>query len=57
MVHIFLDQRANKSFYTLQINPAGTANIKILRNADNKITGAAYMTKAEIEELFGDMED
>ncbi len=57
LVHIFLDQRANKSFYTLQINPAGTANIKILRNADNKITGAAYMTKAEVEKLFGDMED
>ncbi len=57
LVDIFLDQQANQSFYTLNMNPAGTVNIKILRDADNKITGVAYMSKAEIEELFGDMED
>lgn len=54
LVHIFLDIRANKSFYTLNMNPAGTVNIKIVRNADNKITGVAYLTAAEITELFGD---
>ena len=57
LVDIFLDQRTNQSFYTLNMNPAGTVNIKILRNANDKITGVSYMTKAEIEELFGDMED
>lgn len=54
LVNIFLDIRANKSFYTLNMNPAGTVNIKIVRNADNKITGVAYLTAEEITELFGD---
>ena len=57
LVNVFLDMRANKSFYTLDMNPMGTVNVKILRNADDKITGAAYMTEAELAELFGDMED
>lgn len=53
LVHIFLDIRSNKSFYTLDVNPAGTVDIKIIRNGDNEITGAAYMTEAEAAELFG----
>lgn len=57
LVNVFMDMRANKSFYTLDMNPMGTVNIKILRNADDKITGAAYLTEAEAAELFGDMED
>ena len=52
LVNIFLDLRPNKSFYTLDRNPAGTVNIKILRNADNEITGVAYLTEKEIAELF-----
>ena len=55
LVNIFLDIRANKSFYTLNMNPAGTVNIKITRNADNKITSVAYMTEAEAAELLDDM--
>lgn len=57
LVNVFLDMRANKSFYTLDMNPAGTVNVRILRNANDQITGAAYMTEAEVTELFGDMED
>lgn len=58
LVNIFLDiHRPNQSFYTLDMNPAGTVNVKIIRAEDGKITGAAYMTEAEIEELFGDMEE
>ncbi len=57
LVNIFLDIRPNKSFYTLNINPKGTVNIKIVRNKNNKITGAAYMTEAEVAELLGDMDD
>ena len=57
LVNVFLDIRSNKSFYTLNMNPKGTVNIKIVRDADNKITGAAYMTEAELTELFGDMDD
>lgn len=58
LVNIFLDiHKPNQSFYTLSMNPAGTVNVKIIRAEDGKITGAAYMTEAEIEELFGDMEE
>ncbi len=53
LVNIFLDARVNKSFYTLNMNPAGTVNIKIVRNADNEITGVAYMTEEETKDLFG----
>ena len=58
LVNIFLDiHKPNQSFYTLSMNPAGTVNVKIVRAEDGKITGAAYLTEAEIEELFGDMEE
>ena len=55
LVNIFLDIRKEGSFYTLNMNPAGTVNIKITRNADNKITSVAYMTEAEAAELLDDM--
>lgn len=58
LVNIFLDiHRPNQSFYTLAMNPAGTVNVKIVRAEDGQITGVAYMTEEEIEELFGDMEE
>ena len=56
LVNIFLDIRMpNQSFYTLDMNPAGTVNIRIIRAADGQVTGVAYMTEAEVEELLGDM--
>lgn len=56
LVNIFLDiHMPNRSFYTLDMNPAGTVNIKIVRSADGQITGVAYMTEAEAAELFGDI--
>ena len=57
LVNIFLDIRKEGSFYTLNMNPAGTVNIKIIRDADEHITGAAYMTEAEVTELLEDMSD
>ena len=57
LVNIFLDIRPNKSFYTLNMNPKGIVNIKIIRDADNKITSVAYMTEAEVTELLEDMSD
>lgn len=57
LVNIFLDIRPNKSFYTLNMNPKGTVNLKILRNQQNEITGTALMTEEEVTELLGDMED
>ena len=52
LVNIFLDLRPNKSFYTLDMNPAGTVNIKILRNEAGEITGVAHLTEVEVAELF-----
>lgn len=52
LVNIFLDRRANGSFNTLNMNPAGTVNIKIIRDADNKITDVVYMSEAEAAELL-----
>ncbi len=57
LVNIFLDIRPNKSVYTLSMNPKGTVNIKIARDTNNKITGAAYMTETEVTELLEDMGD
>ena len=57
LVNIFLDIRPNKSVYTLNMNPKGTVNIKIVRDAENKITGVSYMTEAEVTELLEDMSD
>ena len=57
LVNIFLDIRPNKSFYTLDMNPAGTVNIKILRGEDGKITGVSYMDEVEVTELLGSMND
>lgn len=56
LIYIFLDiHRSDQSVYTLNMNPAGTVNVKILRGEDGKIVGAAYMTEAEVTELLGDM--
>ena len=55
LINIFLDIRKEGSFYTLNMNPKGTVNIKITRDANDDITGAAYMTEAEAAELLGDM--
>ena len=57
LVNIFLDQRPNKSVYTLNQNPAGTVNVKILRTDDGTITGAVYLTDAETAELAELFED
>lgn len=56
LINIFLDiRKPDESFYTLNMNPAGTVNVKILRGEDGKIVGAAYMTEAEVTELLGDI--
>lgn len=54
LVRIFLDARPNRSFFTLDTNPLGKVDIKIVRSADQQIQGVAYMTKEEVEELLGD---
>lgn len=52
LVNIFLDRQPNNAFYTLNMNPQGTVNVKVIRDKDGKITGAEYMTEEEVEELF-----
>lgn len=54
-VNIFLDRRPDQSFYTLDMNPLGTVNIKVIRGNDGRIQSIDYMTDAEAEELLGDM--
>ena len=54
LVNIFLDQRPDSSFCTLDMNPKGSINIKIVHDAAGNRTGVAYLTQAEVEELFGD---
>lgn len=53
LVYIFLDRRADGGLYTLNMNPEGTANIKIVRDKSGKITGVAELTREEIKDLFG----
>lgn len=57
LVDIFLDRRSDGVFYTLSMNPQGTVNIKILRNDDNEVTGVAYLSEAQVQELLGEAED
>jgi len=54
LVNVFLDIRAGGSYCTLNTNPAGTVNIQIVRDADDKITGVSTMTEAEVAALFQD---
>lgn len=53
-VRVFLDLENNQSFYTLDINPLGTVNIKITRGTDGRINRIAPLTDAEGTRLFGD---
>ncbi len=55
LVNVFLDIRPDQSFYTLDTNPAGTVNIKIIRGEDGQVTDATYMAEEEVAELLGDM--
>lgn len=57
LVNIFLDIRANKSFYTLNMNPAGSVHVKIIRDRDDKIADVAYMTEDEVSRLLEGMTD
>lgn len=57
LVDVFLDLRPNKAFYTLNMNPKGTVNVKIVRNEKNEITGAVYMSEAEVTELLGELDE
>ncbi len=57
LVNIFLDIRKEGSFYTLNMNPKGTVDIKIVRDENDEIVDVRYMTEAEVTELLEAMSD
>lgn len=57
LVRIFLDLRPDASCVALETNPKGVLDIRVERGADGNIQTVREMTKAEVEELFGDWED
>lgn len=50
-VNILLDHQAGSQSYFLNMNPAGTVNIKITRGADGRIESVDYMTEEEVDRL------
>lgn len=54
-VNVFLDIRRDGAFYTLNMDPAGVVHLCILRDAEDRVTGAALMTEEEVTELLGDL--
>lgn len=58
LARVFLDQRANdSSFVTLAVNPQGTVDLKVTRDAEGAIAAVSPMSKAEAEALLADLED
>ncbi len=57
LARIFLDQQPNGAFYVLEINQAGTVDLKTVRGEDGKLQRVERMTQAEAEALLSDMED
>ena len=57
MVRIFLDSRPDASCVTLDMNPQGLLDLKVERDADGGIQLVRELSKAEVQELFGDLEN
>nr|WP_326126303.1 M56 family metallopeptidase [uncultured Oscillibacter sp.] len=58
LARVFLDQRANdSSFVTLAVNPQGTVDLKVTRDAEGAITAVSPMSREEAEALLADLED
>ncbi|MCI8623915.1 MAG: M56 family metallopeptidase [Provencibacterium sp.] len=56
-VGVLLDLRPDSSFVTLNTDPKGTVNIRIVRDGQERIQRVDEMTEAEAAELFGEEED
>ncbi|MDE6746788.1 MAG: hypothetical protein K2J72_09135, partial [Oscillospiraceae bacterium] len=59
-VRYFLDvqhSRSSETKATVETNPKGKADIKIVRDKNGKVTGAEKLTAKEIKKYFGDTED
>lgn len=54
LVRVFFDQYDGEQVIrTLQLNPAGTVDVKVTRSVRNKIISVTYMAEEEVTELFG----
>lgn len=56
LVRIFMDLRSDASCVNLNVNPQGELDVRTERDADGRIQTVREMTRAEAEELFGDMD-
>ena len=54
MVGILLDLRPDRSFITLDINPEGIVNIRIVRDESGMIKEINYMSEEDVEEFLGE---
>ncbi len=57
LIHIFLDYQAPSSVCTLDLNPQGTENIKIIRRKNGKIKEVSYLSEHERKEWFRCLDD
>ena len=56
-VRVFLDVRQDGSFQALEVNPQGTADVKVTRDSGGFIQKVEYLSTAEAESLLADMAD
>ncbi len=52
LIHVFLDIRKDSSFYRLEMNPKGSVNVKVTRDADGTIKSVGRMSDTQAEKLF-----
>ena len=53
LVRVFYDPRVTFPAYTLNINPKGTVDIKVVRDKNDQIKKVSYMKKEEVKEILG----
>lgn len=56
-IRIFMDLRADHSFVLFNYDQKGTIDVKLSRKKDFSVSGVAYITKAEAEEILQDMKE
>lgn len=51
LINIFYDRQPNGGVYILNMNPAGTVNMKTVRDADGRVIRVEHMTEEEVAEM------
>ncbi len=58
MVYIFLDQSGVfRNIHCLDMNPAGSVSVKVIRDEDDRIQRVENLTPAEVAELLGESDE